>query len=199
MSGYLALSLMTLSIPSQNQNVPIGNADRIFCSSVKISSNKLLTAKHCVKEESEQLFAYCGKTKVPLTVMARDENADIALVALESECENAAITPLGVRTPAPGSDVFVIGCPMGKCGMITKGVISNYVYIGGQSFVITDAKAYFGNSGGGLFDGTTLVGIASQLIVYNHNDVPISYSAFVPLRVIKQFLQGVLQNACPNF
>ncbi len=121
-------------------------------------------------------------------------------MTIEEECTDNKVQKLANKSPQYGQTVFAIGCPEGFCGMVTRGIVSAYRRENEVLWLYTDAKLWFGNSGGPLFNAKgEVVGICSKIknmsrVDIDDNSIDIlaqNYGIFIPLSEIKTFLQNV--------
>lgn len=92
------------------------------------------------------------------------------LAVLKICCGEFTALPIANDNPAPGSEIVVMGYPLGLSGAatVTRGVVSAFRYNSGEEIweVQTDASINSGNSGGPMLSQTgELVGIATSKIV----------------------------------
>jgi len=86
---------------------------------------------------------------------------DLTLLSCGIAEQDGSYVKIARYSPNIGDDVWVIGAILGNPGTITKGIISNMEYDGEKTLYRADSVAFFGNSGGGMFDKNgDLVGIA---------------------------------------
>lgn len=161
---------------------------------VLIAPRLVLTAAHVVHASIVQVV--CKDQIIPGVIRGQHDGVDLALVELLTPCTGVRVTELADDDPELASEVFAIGCPDGACGRISRGVVCSYEH----ERLITDAKVWFGSSGGGLYtkDGQ-LVGISSMIHIMSDagndrtnekKDEGFSqvYGIFVPTTLIKAFL-----------
>lgn len=123
-------------------------------------------------------------------VRAVDVDHDLALLrAKVSGMPAHDVATLPDTLPAIGEHVYVVGQPRGLYWSYVEGTVSSYrddmpnTGIDGP-YVQINGTVWFGNSGGGAFDGNGhLIGIASRLV-----RVP-NMSLFVHANSIKKFLK----------
>jgi S1-C subfamily serine protease len=99
------------------------------------------------------------------TVAARDVDLDLAVVTLPSTGRTWAPPDVHSGPPPPvGTDVFLIGHPVGLGWCVTRGIITGTKRMHGVSMIQTDAAFLPGNSGGALVDANgRLLGIVSAM------------------------------------
>lgn len=189
MLHILLASLSVLAAPSPQQNVPIMYEDSVICSAVLLDSTHVLTAAHCI-QESTTMDLMCGSMMTPGLVIRFDKSIDLAEFELVEPC-NQPVSPVAKTNPARGDKVYTLGCPAGICGRITVGVVSGYASIHEHQVLSTDATAFFGNSGGGLFnDSGEVVGICSTVEPHSANGIQVLFTQYIPASTILRFLES---------
>lgn len=189
------LQSRNVTILKTARNAPAGGG-------VLLAPRLVLTAAHVVHAQIVQVL--CGNIAdaspehpvqvIAGVVRAQDATADLALLELITPCNNVTVTEVAGADPAVAfEDVWAVGCPEGYCGRVSKGIVVSYE----QGRIITDAKTWFGSSGGGLFtkDGK-LVGICSMVHIMSDDGVDSGHSGgfsqvwgvFVPATSIQAFL-----------
>lgn len=139
-----------------------------------------LTCLHSVKVGSHTLNLYIlgnGNTDFPrtnhntsyaATIISMHPTRDLALISsvLDKEVEVASLTD---NIPVLGQRVYTVGYPMGANLSITEGFISDF-HVNMNRYVST-APAFFGSSGGAIFDKDTgkLVGVLCNVYMYAAN------------------------------
>ena len=169
------------------KNIPAG-------AGVLIAPRLVLTAEHVVHASIVQVV--CKDQIIPGVVRGGHEGVDLALLELLSPCLGVQVSQLADADPQLAEDVYAIGCPEARCGRVSRGIVSSYEH----NRLITDAKVWFGSSGGGLFtaDGK-LVGISSMIHIMsdagtdrdgNKKNEPFSqvWGIYVPPLLIRSFL-----------
>lgn len=203
MTLNVLFTLISLSVPSIRAVPAILDADdrQPICGSVLLTPNVILTAGHCVVGQ-HFVPVRCGGVDIPGTVVASSLDSDLGLIRLTQSC-SAPVSKLADSLPDVGTSVWAIGYPDRDLRM-SHGVVSGYdigriiqkvaedensiklrVYAT-HPVLISDAKVFFGNSGGGLFtDDGRLVGICSQL-----NRA--GYGIWIPVPNIVQFIDDFI-------
>lgn len=99
------------------------------------------------------------------SVTARDVDLDLAVVTLPPQTKAWAPPDLHAGPPPPvGTEVFLIGHPVGLGWSVTRGIITGSRRIHGVSMIQTDAAFLPGNSGGALVDANgRLIGVISSM------------------------------------
>lgn len=157
--------------PNMRANLAVlGDEGSPICGAVLLSPTVVLTAAHCTEDE-EAISIRCLGDDIPAETVKRDEDEDLAILDLMTECR-APITTLAKKNPWVGEDVFAVGFPTSKPRM-SRGIVSGYEtmsvppYNGtkhkARTFLATDVAADPGSSGGGLFNTSgELVGICTM-------------------------------------
>lgn len=176
---------------------------RVYCTGIWVGADKILTANHCVEREegsdpTDRVVYYViekevhelGELPAALhrgTVMAYDGDNDLALIkAVAAGVPPHEVAELADELPAMGEHVLVVGHPKGAYWTYVEGTVAAYrkeTPIG--KAIQFNGTAWFGNSGGGLFDMEGhLLGVCSRLV-----NIP-NMSLFVHLDSIKQFIKN---------
>jgi hypothetical protein len=125
-------------------------------------------------------------------VVGWDENFDLAVLKAEGNAiPKHDNVKLAGAVPGLGEKIYVCGHPKGLYWTFLEGSVSGYrggvPHVkdgGGGPFLQLQVPIYFGNSGGGAFDGSgELIGIADFLM----RDVP-GEGFYIPVESIKKFL-----------
>jgi serine protease Do len=142
-------------------------------SGVIIDKNLIFTAAHVVQSAKEIMVIFTDGERVPGKVIRSSQGADVALVQLMWEKEDAVIATVGnsdaVRT---GEHIFIIGAPYGLDQSLSVGYISGrhavQNLVNGSTkieFFQTDAAINTGNSGGPMFNMQgEVVGVCSYIL-----------------------------------
>ncbi len=177
-----------------------------YCSGIWVSENKILLAAHCLKEKPDKekpfnqspvgkIVSYTVHDKVhevldkPVEiysgqVLAYDDTHDLAMV-VGDEVPVHRFVSLAMEMPAIGEMVYMVGHPSFLYWSFIEGIVSSYRYNSSSGRVIqVNSSIWYGNSGGGLFDGNgQLLGICSRIIEGPH------MSYFIHLDHIKRFME----------
>lgn len=190
---HLLIALIGIAAPpSPQQNIPIMWEGSIICSSVLVDEFHVLTAAHCIQDPLMDVM--CGTVMTPGLVVRFDERNDLAEFELVESC-GQPITPVAKVNPKRGDKAYTLGCPAGICGRLSVGIVSGYSSISAGIFahqvLVTDAMAWFGNSGGGLFDDEgQVIGICSTGEPHSRPDgsFAVLYTQYIPASTIQKFL-----------
>lgn len=173
-----------------------------YCTGVWISEDEILTAGHCVAGEDkadpvdakiyyvapkEVKEVYDDPAAIHLgKVVAYDEDHDLALIkAARGGLVPHQVSKFASELPGLGEHIYVVGHPKGMYWSYAEGTVSAYREESVVGKVVqVNATVWFGNSGGGVFDGSgNLVGICSRL-----TRVPMM-NYYVHLDSVKKFVK----------
>lgn len=151
-----ACDLCDLYYTARTQVVRLRTADGQGAGIVISGTGGILTNAHVVEgDDAPTVETYSGEVSAA-KVVRRGMDADLAVVAVEPPSPGWA--PMRVQAcplPAVGTDVYVIGHPVGLGWTVTRGIVSA-VRIPGEvrpsAMIQTDAAISPGNSGGPLLD-----------------------------------------------
>ncbi len=159
-----------------------------FCSGSLVAPNLVLTAGHCIREESCKdaafVFGYAvHQQALPFVESVRSEDVyfckevvtrkeesegpDYALVLLDRVVADHA--PLPIRregTPEVGEELVVIGHPSGLPTKISAGATVRTLDAGG--YLVANLDTYGGNSGSAVFN--TQTGLIEGVLVRGETD-----------------------------
>jgi len=112
----------------------------------------VVTNEHVVAGAETIILRTASKRLLTATVLARDENRDLAL--LSSNAHSCAPLSLGDSSRAAvGQEIYTIGSPLGLSDTVTRGIISaSRTTTDGVHYLQIDAAINPGNSGGPLVD-----------------------------------------------
>ena len=168
----------------------------------------ILTAAHMLVKDTDAMYLFENKTEIcelkiikwdntfneiqkPGEIVDSTSGVDLLLLAPKNE----RIVPrfyveLADTEPISGSELYIVGNPLGMERVISEGRIIFYR----NNFLYYIDHTYFGNSGGGIYtkDGY-LVGIVSHMEAFKPVEQVPAYviNGAVRLEVIKHFLEGV--------
>jgi len=143
-------------------------------SGVLIEPTQIMTAAHVVQTADVVEVEFVTGEKIYANVVASDPLSDLALLELESEPMDIRPVKLGNSDRVDvGSEVFVVGAPLGLSHSLTVGYISarrgneasGEALASDVEIFQTDAAINQGNSGGPMFnmDGE-VIGIVSYIL-----------------------------------
>jgi len=121
---------------------------------------KIITNHHVIDSASKITVRLNDGTQFEATLIASDEEADIAVLSIDPGDKELCAATFGKSENLNlGQSIFVIGNPLGELGgSVSAGIISATKReiavdeIGSMTLVQTDAAVNPGNSGGGLFN-----------------------------------------------
>jgi S1-C subfamily serine protease len=137
------------------------------CSGVYIKKNIILSAAHCVDMDEKGMelkgvWIQAGNQSAKAVVVKMDPAADLALLYT-----SLSGTPINfAHRVVRGQDCWVVGNPLGLQDILTRGIVSKIHFVMEDekaSFIIIDAVALPGNSGGPVVDSQgRLIGILTR-------------------------------------
>ena len=162
---------------------------------VTTTSGKILTNAHVVGDDAAPVMETYRGDSFAAHVMKSDETRDLALAAVDEPAlhwDPMQIEPCPL--PEVGSDVYVIGHPVGLGWTVTRGVVSATRKAGEVApipLIQTDAAISPGNSGGPLLDrGGRLLGVVSGKLAGPGIE---SVGFAIPVSVVREFVDGAGQ------
>jgi len=170
--------------------------------SIKYKGNYyVLTAGHMAENDTDELYLYENDNMIcELEIVKKDykggaisENSNdlLLLRPVNRNIQPKYYTEIAEIEPVTGTEIYVVGNPMGIEDVITDG--RNIIYQGNFMYVI--ATTYFGNSGGGIYnyDGK-LVGIMSHIANLKPKEGLPDYviAGAVRLETILKFMKDVI-------
>jgi len=166
------------------------------CSGVYIKKNIILSAAHCVAFPEEE-----GIALKEIWIKNNDQQSEKAIVVKVDVAADLLLlyTPLEgtpvkfARRAVRGEECWVIGNPLGLRDIVTKGIVSQIkVAFKGEkaTFIIVDATALPGNSGGVIADSRGhLIGILTRGTSLFGSFGASGLGIGVDLRTIREFLK----------
>lgn len=145
-----------------------------FCSGVLVSSNKLLTASHCVDRKdscakSQFVFGLTSSTKATnaykcKSILKIDTVMDYAIVELDRNVSEATPVPVSTRSALKlNESVISLSYPLGLPLKKDLGKIVTLDLMGNPRYFRTEVDTFQGSSGSPLFDSTgELIGILTN-------------------------------------
>ena len=169
----------------------------------------ILTNRHVVDPDSGRKIPdgtkilNNGRVSVPTRILIAPDDIDLAIVFVKGVA--GPCRKMFGESPAVGSNVIVVGSPLGSEDSVTKGIISNLnpekTKNGFSYFTIqTDAAVNPGNSGGGIFDAETgnLIGIISFKIRMSPFETAEGMAYAIPITILKSFPYAGWEQAKPG-
>lgn len=158
----------------------------------------IVTNRHVVDPESNPkdqrviTIRNNGNTFKPARILIAPHGLDLAIMFVEGKVGPCRKMDFNKQTV--GTNVIVVGSPLGSEDSVTKGIISNLnpekAKNGFEFFTIqSDAAINPGNSGGGIFDAQTgeLIGIMSFKIRMSPFETAEGMSFALPISLLKEF------------
>jgi len=162
----------------------------------------VLTAGHMADNPTDELYLYeNGKEICKLEIVKKDydgtindvsKNDLLLLQPVNKNIQPRYYTELAEIEPVTGTQVYIVGNPMGIEDVISDGRTTKYI----GNFMYYLGYTYFGNSGGGVYnyDGK-LIGIVSHMYNLKPESIPDApdyvVNGAVRLDTILKFMEGV--------
>ena len=185
--------LCSLYQQGRSHVVRILTPDGLGAGVVITADGKVVTNAHVVENarritvETHDGRTFSGKT------VAVDAHQDLALVHVKSNGFRWAPARIEIgHPPLVGSEVYVIGHPMGLGWTVTRGIVSGYRETGDGSMIQTDAAISPGNSGGPLLnrEGHVIGVVTSKVLGGGVENVAFARPASTLLEFLER--EGVL-------
>lgn len=147
------------------QSVVIVRLERSLGTGVIVGEDGLVvTNAHVVGETESVTIELSDGSTTRASVIARDTKIDLALLKVEpSDRAWLALMLEGDDRPPVGTDIYIIGHPLGLGWSVSRGVVSGHRRageVGPVGYIQTDAAISPGNSGGPMVTGDSrIVGI----------------------------------------
>lgn len=147
------------------QSVVLVRLERSLGTGVIVGEEGLIVTNAHVVGDAESVtieLSDCSTTRA--SVIARDAKIDLALLRVEaSDRVWLALMLEGDDRPPVGTDIYIIGHPLGLGWSVSRGVVSGHRRageVGPLGYIQTDAAISPGNSGGPMVTGDSrIVGI----------------------------------------
>jgi len=160
------------------------------------ASGIIVTNNHVIEDADEITANFSDGSKLPATVIGRDDKTDLALLRVKAEKPLTAVKfgdSSGLRV---GDWVMAIGNPFGLGGTVTVGIVSarNRDINAGpyDDFIQTDAAINRGNSGGPLFNERgEVIGINTAIISPTGGSIGLGFA--VPTEIAINILDQLRQ------
>ena len=133
----------------------LGNASGVIIGYSTGGRARILTCAHVVKRATNfngVVIANIEDKEYPTIVLKLKEDLDLALIETMQETSYTSFVKLASFSPKKGERVWVIGSTNGVPLTITGGHLSNKITLSGTKIYMVSAPAFFGNSGGGVFN-----------------------------------------------
>jgi S1-C subfamily serine protease len=186
-------------------NVTISNRERPNCGGTVIKSDDtetlILTAAHCIWDELKDPMTYGyvdfnNDDKYRVEVVDYSRNQDLALLRVTDKIDLKLAAKLADSPPVAGDPIWVLGYGARIDDIMSDGIISKAKttsrHTPRTNCVIIDASAYYGNSGGGVYnEDDELVGVLIQNGPQHPTEGIWNYA--VHLDEIKKFLEPYME------
>lgn len=204
---YLSIMLLCIAIISENVKADVTESKKIHnlttmkyvvkiqcergAGSGVIYNNKILTAFHVIKNQSEcYVIDFKGKAYPVNKIYKYDADKDIILLGVGGKLPVKGIR-LAKKELKPFDEVYTIGNALNFGYVLTKGFY-NQKFDMDDNFDIMSLPVIFGNSGGGIFTiqdkEIRLVGLVHAMLNANGDFVE-HLSLNINLKSIKEFLK----------
>lgn len=167
------------------------------CSGVYIKNNIILSAAHCVNVDEDEgltlkeIWVRHGEDSERAVIVKVDYQADLLLLYTPLRGTPVKLANDAVR----GQDCWIIGNPLGMVDILTKGIVSKINWnIKGEKarFMVVDATALPGNSGGAVVDSNChLIGILTRSTSMFGPFGASGLGIAVDLQTIREFLHDI--------
>ncbi len=164
------------------------------------STGGILTSAHVVRGNDRPIIELRNGDLFRARVVRADRRQDLALLQIDGAPTTwipARVTRAGL--PPVGSDVYVVGHPLGLGWTVSRGIVSAIRRPGevaSSAMIQTDAAVSPGNSGGPLLnaDGDLLGVVAAKVIARGAENVAFA----VPASAVMQFLEQPAPSTQPS-
>ena len=151
----------------------------------------LVTNAHVVRDARSVSIIAPDGSEHPATVLNRDDEIDLALIAV---ADMTAMPPMALGNSAalrPGDSLYVIGFALGTDLLgdptVTRGVVSGQRLIGEVDYIQTDAAMNPGNSGGPVFNAAgEVVGVATWGMRERRGEEILGINFAIPSNLVRE-------------
>jgi serine protease Do len=145
-----------------------------------VSDRYLITNQHVVGGAKFVKVKFVTGREILGEVVTSNAARDVALI--RTEPAGVAGLPLRLDEPTVGSQVYVVGSPLGEKneGTVSAGIVSSYRSEDGMRIIQSDANVLPGNSGGPMFDENGNV-IAITVSGISSGQVTMGVNFFIPI------------------
>lgn len=147
-----------------DESVVMIMTNRASGSGVVIGEDLILTNYHVIEDATSAIANSIYYDEIKITgVVAYDKDADLSILRTEKPMDLLPVELSYDYVARKGDRVYAIGSPLSFMNTVSTGLISNYHYENGVSYIQTNAQIDHGSSGGALFNEYgELVGITSM-------------------------------------
>ncbi|PIE24588.1 MAG: hypothetical protein CSA62_01805 [Planctomycetota bacterium] len=144
------------------------------------------------------IYSKEGKIQRRCDMIAKRVSCDLALLKLRGRDRvnqvATLIAPEKLQQIEIWTPVFAVGCPLGNDPIPTGGFVASLANeVSGTDYWMINAPTYFGNSGGGVYNGESRELIAVFSKIYTHGRIrPVvipHMGLAVPMSLVYQFLR----------
>lgn len=160
-------AICSLYVEARDSVLLVRTTDGLGAGIVVTAEGHLVTNAHVVGGAASVGVETHAGGRHMARVLAVDAVEDLALLQLVPDGTTwKPIATHGAELPVVGSEVFLIGHPLGLGWSVTRGVVSGLRPEGPQPMIQTDAAISPGNSGGPMLDADGhLIGVVTSKIV----------------------------------
>lgn len=161
------------------------------------SSGLAITAAHVVPDRTRRIEGLSPEAgRVDLEVIALDRGHDVALVRLPPRDAPYPSLPLGDRRPAVGEELYLLGAPIYRHGVMLRGAMGRddltYEFLPDEQYYLSvyhlSGPSPPGTSGGPWLDETgKVVGLQSGLM--HDSGAPVGIAYMAPVQAMRRLLQ----------
>ena len=157
-------------------------------------SGYVVTNNHVVGNAEAITVIFQDNTRLPATIVGRDEKTDLALLKVKSEKPLIFVKFGDSDTMRVGDWVIAVGNPFGLGGSVSAGIVSargRNINAGPfDDFIQTDAAINRGNSGGPLFNTKgEVIGVNSAIFSPTGGNIGIGFA--LPSSLVKSVVGGL--------
>ncbi|MFT7678839.1 MAG: S1-C subfamily serine protease [Planctomycetota bacterium] len=160
----------------------------------------VVTNNHVVENGKEFRVLLTDGVRRKALLLARDADADLAVLRILPEPGDGEFHALSLDTPAPavGQVVMALGNPMGLGHSVTSGIVCGLgrsdldlnIY---EDFIQTDCVVNPGSSGGPLIDlSGRVVGITTAVGLKSNGDEGIAFA--IPAAMVRKVVEDILEH-----
>lgn len=158
----------------------------------------VVTNHHVVKDGEEFRVTLSSGVRRKARLLAKDPEADLAVLRIESTGETYQALDLNAPAPEVGQMVMALGNPLGLGHTVTSGIVcglgrSDLDIAFYEDFVQTDCVVNPGSSGGPLIDlQGRVMGITTAVGLRSNGDEGIAFA--IPVAMVRKVVEDVLEH-----